>query len=298
MADDKTQSGPPPAGTSGAWPPAAPQPGWGQPVQPQPGWGQPVQPRPGWGLPMAGAQSGGSWQPQPGFPSPYAPPLQGGYPPPYGQPPYGPMYGYPPFGSGAPPRYAGFWIRLVAYLIDSVVFSVALVFCFFAMFLLVGFILFPLVAIGYFPYFWSKSGATPGMQAMGLRVVRATDGGPLDMGTAFVRLIGFWTAEAIRVDAIRAMDRGCVGARSGRFGALPADRIGRVEQAVSERPFCGELGGRLGGETPFPGRRHPPSMHPTCRGGETRGGPKSHPGPSLRSATRSWDSGWHGQGSE
>ena len=128
--------------------------------------------------------------------------MQGGYPPPYGQPlysqplygqpPYGPMWGPAAAGYGAEPQYAGFWIRVVAYLIDSVIYSTALFFSVLAMFLLVGFILFPLIAFGYFPYFWSKSGATPGMQMLGLRVVRARDGGPLDFGTAFVRLIGFW----------------------------------------------------------------------------------------------------------
>ena len=118
--------------------------------------------------------------------------MQGGYPPPYGQPPYGPMWGPGTAGYGAEPQYAGFWIRVVAYLIDSVIYSTALFFSVLAMFLLVGFILFPLIAFGYFPYFWSKSGATPGMQMLGLRVVRARDGGPLDFGTAFVRLIGFW----------------------------------------------------------------------------------------------------------
>jgi hypothetical protein len=53
--------------------------------------------------------------------------------------------------------------------------------------------------------------------------------------------------------------------------------LGSLEQAVAERTFCGELGGRLGGENPFPSGWSPPSMHATYRGGETR----EHPNPVL-----------------
>jgi uncharacterized RDD family membrane protein YckC len=47
------------------------------------------------------------------------------------------------------------------------------------------------VSIGYFPWFWARSGATPGMTAMGLRVVRDRDGGPISGGQAILRLIGY-----------------------------------------------------------------------------------------------------------
>jgi uncharacterized RDD family membrane protein YckC len=54
-------------------------------------------------------------------------------------------------------------------------------------------IIIPLI---YFPYFWSRegphNGQTPGMRQMGIRVVRDTDGGPITLGPAVLRLIGYW----------------------------------------------------------------------------------------------------------
>jgi uncharacterized RDD family membrane protein YckC len=44
----------------------------------------------------------------------------------------------------------------------------------------------------YFPYFWAKSGQTPGMQMMHIKVVRDADGGPLTGGMALLRLFGLW----------------------------------------------------------------------------------------------------------
>ncbi len=44
----------------------------------------------------------------------------------------------------------------------------------------------------YFPYFWQRSGQTPGMKLMQIKVVRDRDGGPLTWGAAFLRLFGYW----------------------------------------------------------------------------------------------------------
>jgi uncharacterized RDD family membrane protein YckC len=69
-----------------------------------------------------GGQQG--WQQQPG----YTPPPGYGQQPPYGQPPYGqPPYGQPPYGQqpgygySAYSRYAGFWRRFVAIIIDGII---------------------------------------------------------------------------------------------------------------------------------------------------------------------------------
>ena len=49
------------------------------------------------------------------------------------------------------------------------------------------------VSLVYWPYFWVKSGQTPGMKiAGGLRVVMDKDGGPVTLGPAVLRLIGYW----------------------------------------------------------------------------------------------------------
>ena len=225
MADDPTQPGQPPAGAPGAWPPTVPdpnaypqQPGfaappagapvpWGQPPQ-QPDWGQPPQ-QPGFAAPPAGApvpwgpppQQPGWGQPpqapawgqppqQPGYMPAYPPQAPGGYPPPpYGQP------GYPPAGYGYGPSYAGFWIRLVAFIIDVILFGFVLAVAFLTVFVLIGFVLFPMVLFGWFPFFWWKRGATPGMQVLGLRIVRAIDGGPIDGGMAAIRAIVFYAEQ-------------------------------------------------------------------------------------------------------
>ena len=202
MADDQQQPGQPPAGAPGAWPPPASdpnanpqQPGftappagapapWGQPPQ-QPGWGQPA-PQPGWGQPQQPAW--GQQPPQPGFMPPYPPQAPGGYPP----PPYGQPAGYPQPGVGFGPRYAGFWIRLLAYIIDGFIFAVAVFVAFLSLVVIVGIVLLPLVILCWYPFFWWKKGGTPGMTLLGLRIVRAIDGGPIDGGMAAIRAIVFY----------------------------------------------------------------------------------------------------------
>jgi uncharacterized RDD family membrane protein YckC len=208
MADDQQQPGQPPAGEPAAWPPPAPayppqqpgdapagwvsppQPGWGQqqpgyPPQPQPGYPPQPQPQPGWSppgqpgyppQPAYGQQPGYPPQPQPGYP--------GAYPPPYGQP-----GGYPPVGSGYVPRFAGFWIRFVALIIDwFIVLAIVIVLAI----TVIGLLAVIPVGIGYFPFLWWKRGATFGQSALGLRVVRAIDGGPIDGGMAVIRALVFW----------------------------------------------------------------------------------------------------------
>ena len=53
------------------------------------------------------------------------------------------------------------------------------------------------VSVGYFPYFWARSGQTPGMNAMKIKVVRDADGGPVTVGPAILRLIGLWIGLAV-----------------------------------------------------------------------------------------------------
>jgi uncharacterized RDD family membrane protein YckC len=45
--------------------------------------------------------------------------------------------------------------------------------------------------LGYFPWFWARDGATPGMKMMGLLLVRDADGGPVTGGQAIIRLVGY-----------------------------------------------------------------------------------------------------------
>ena len=54
---------------------------------------------------------------------------------------------------------------------------------------ILAFVAFNLV---YFPWFWARGGQTPGMRLMAIRVVRDADGGPVSLGAAILRLIGYW----------------------------------------------------------------------------------------------------------
>ncbi|MEO8572182.1 MAG: RDD family protein [Chloroflexota bacterium] len=96
--------------------------------------------------------------------------------------------------------------RLIAYIIDLVVQaalllgvtlgSIAVAIIAWPLFLfglLAGFA----ISVGYFPYFWAKSGQTPGMKMMRIKVVHDSDGGPLTQGEAILRLIGFWVAATV-----------------------------------------------------------------------------------------------------
>jgi len=49
-----------------------------------------------------------------------------------------------------------------------------------------------IVPLAYFPWFWARDGATPGMRIFDLKVVRDSDGGPISGGSAILRLIGYW----------------------------------------------------------------------------------------------------------
>jgi uncharacterized RDD family membrane protein YckC len=96
--------------------------------------------------------------------------------------------------------------RLVGYIIDiAITFAVILVIILvtailaviFAPLSILGILAFIIVPLAYFPYFWSKTGQTPGMKMMGIKVVRDKDGGPVTVGAAILRLIGYWISGAV-----------------------------------------------------------------------------------------------------
>jgi len=105
-------------------------------------------------------------------------------------------------GPGPGMEFGGPGPRLVGYIVDTLiviaaVFAIIVVFGLLAVVvpvigalgLIFGVIVVPLV---YFPYFWAKSGQTPGMKIMNIKVVSDKDGGPITMGQAILRLIGYW----------------------------------------------------------------------------------------------------------
>jgi uncharacterized RDD family membrane protein YckC len=109
-------------------------------------------------------------------------------------------------GPAAGMAFASPGSRLLAYILDLVIQFLVIV-ALAVLSIVLGVIFFPLailsalaivvVSIGYFPYFWARSGQTPGMAQMKIKVVRDADGGPLTAGAAILRLIGLTIGLAV-----------------------------------------------------------------------------------------------------
>ena len=98
-------------------------------------------------------------------------------------------------------EFAGYGERFVAYLLDSLLLGVVA-----TVLAVIGFILYRdapilgviafaaaiVVSFAYYPYYWVKSGQTPGKKAVRIKVVRDVDGGPLGWGSAILRMVGIW----------------------------------------------------------------------------------------------------------
>ena len=116
-------------------------------------------------------------------------------------------------------EYAGFWMRLGAYLIDWIALGVAslVLSSIFGLFTfpfvfwgwapmadhmmayqplwvllgrIIGFCIWMAMPAVYFICFWALRGQTPGMMALRIRVIR-TDGSPADWAAAVVRFLGY-----------------------------------------------------------------------------------------------------------
>jgi uncharacterized RDD family membrane protein YckC len=154
--------------------------------------------------------------------NPPPPPLPpGGQPPQYIPPPgpYAPhMAGYPVPAFAAGKTYGGFWIRVVARIVDSIIIGIPLTVLFIVFLVLVGgiastatnttdqntqaavglglvgvwLLIATLATIGtviYFVYFWGTSGSTLGMRIFSLRIVDADTGAPIGIARAIVRYL-------------------------------------------------------------------------------------------------------------
>jgi len=100
-------------------------------------------------------------------------------------------------------EFAGPGARLVGYIVDTFIVGAVVVVLFIIAGLfvvtlpilsIVPFLAIPVITLAYFPYFWSHSGQTPGQKMMGIKVVRDLDGGPVTVGSAILRLIGYWVS--------------------------------------------------------------------------------------------------------
>lgn len=118
-------------------------------------------------------------------------------------------------GAAGPQAAAGFWIRLAAYLIDSLIVSIpALAIMGVVVFLVfrggaeldpsspaASVMILPLVvgnlltfglAFAYLLYFWGARSATPGKKLLGLKVVTARGESPIGYGRAALRILGYF----------------------------------------------------------------------------------------------------------
>jgi oligopeptide/dipeptide ABC transporter ATP-binding protein len=99
----------------------------------------------------------------------------------------------------AGPDLAAYGTRLGAYLIDAVAIGVVSALAFLAgqaigsgtTAVVIGLAVGALVSIGYFPYFWTNGGRTPGMRITRVKVVRETGAPGLTWGTSFRRYVVF-----------------------------------------------------------------------------------------------------------
>jgi uncharacterized RDD family membrane protein YckC len=110
--------------------------------------------------------------------------------------------GYPATGYAPQANYAGFWIRVVAYIIDVVILLVV------GLIVQVIFRVNPndptspgntaaslvnlVIGIAYFAGLWTYWGATVGQRVLRLRVVDANTGQPIGVGKALLRWLGLF----------------------------------------------------------------------------------------------------------
>jgi len=203
---------PPPAPATAA-PPVAPAPATAPPPAPATA-ALPVAPAAAWPPPPAYPPAG---SPPPGPPTPGAPPQ-----------PWAAAPG--PVGPAPGVSFAGHGARLGAYIVDAIILGfVVTAITIITMLPMIGTIAdraidnpdywsdpatwselsggFALFAVGlvgvtiigllYFPFFWARGGATPGMKVAGIRVVNDRDGSRIGWGSAILRLIGWWVSAAV-----------------------------------------------------------------------------------------------------
>ncbi|HEY8953589.1 MAG TPA: RDD family protein [Candidatus Dormibacteraeota bacterium] len=129
--------------------------------------------------------------------------MQNPPPPPPGYAPPPQMGGYQPIAVASPGSYGGFWIRVVAYIIDAIILGI-----------IGGILSVPLgvnysdvnslnsaaartsngidlvLSLVYFVGLWTYMGGSIGQRILGMRVVDATSGQPIGLGKAVIRWLG------------------------------------------------------------------------------------------------------------
>jgi uncharacterized RDD family membrane protein YckC len=151
--------------------------------------------------------------PPPAVPTPAAPaPAAPAAPAPQAAP-QAPAYGYVPAAGRPGPApgvfYSGHPARLVAWILDGIIFSIIATIVYFivgtimvmvaatgsdtltGISALAGFVAIVVFSLAWYPYWWSKSGQSPGKKIMHIKVVRADNGELISFGQGIIRLIGY-----------------------------------------------------------------------------------------------------------
>jgi uncharacterized RDD family membrane protein YckC len=115
----------------------------------------------------------------------------------------------PPEESAGPApgvEFAPHGARLISYILDSIILTIALIVFFVIIAAVIGaagsqsvaavgvgvmIIGFLVISFGYFPWFWMRGGQTPGMKPFALYVVDDRTGGRISGGQAVLRVLGY-----------------------------------------------------------------------------------------------------------
>jgi len=94
-------------------------------------------------------------------------------------------------------EYAGFWRRLVAYIIDAIILGAVsgILIAIMGDPQTASWLISP-IGIIYIIGFWTWRGQTPGKMAMGVKIIK-TDGSPIGIGRAILRYVGYLVSTII-----------------------------------------------------------------------------------------------------
>jgi uncharacterized RDD family membrane protein YckC len=144
-------------------------------------------------------------------------------------------------------EFGGFWLRVLAYLIDMSLLGIVGLALSSALGT-VGQAIGGLIFIAYFTGLWGLTGQTIGMMLLGLHVVRDVDGGKISWGNAVLRFVGLLVAFAcIWIGVIRvAFDSRKQGWHDRIGGTVVIRNVGVGSANESMRPFNVRLGATAG----------------------------------------------------
>lgn len=133
-------------------------------------------------------------------------------------------------------KYAGFWKRLAAYLVDYYI--IGIICWIISLFGLFGDILSFLILAVYLIGFWSATGQTPGKAALGIKIVRL-DGTKIGFENAVLRFIGYIVSSIIFL--IGFLMIGWHGEKRGLHDLIAATAVINVPSIISEMHSRAEL---------------------------------------------------------